>query len=104
MRLCGNQLYRRVVSASNTITESKLAEAERLHEEELLTGQVVKACPLCQKPTYLDGGCNYMKCSNSDPPSNCPAEWCFLCHRVKYKPVLGRLNQGCCNDVRHNSH
>lgn len=75
-----------------------------ISEEEKLTHQVVKACPLCQKPTYLDGGCNYMKCSNSDPPSNCPTEWCFLCHKIKYRPLTIKPYDSCCNDPRHNSH
>lgn len=95
---------RRLACTVNNSTKLLLGDDERLLNEELLTGQVVKACPLCQKPTYLDGGCNYMKCSQSDPPSNCPAEWCFLCHKIKYRPIPGKLNQGCCNDVRHNSH
>lgn len=73
-----------------------------LEQEEELSGKLIKNCPMCKKATFLDGGCNYMKCSNSDPISSCEASWCFLCGLIKYKPLEG--SNECCNDVSHNSH
>lgn len=95
--------YNNLISSSTKQTQvnNKILSPEQAEE---LTNQAVKNCPLCNKPTFLDGGCNYMRCSNSDPPSICIAEWCWQCHKIKYKPIPGRENEGCCNDLSHNSH
>ena len=67
--------------------------------------EYIKNCPKCGIPTFKDGGCNYMKCSDGDGPvSNCPCEWCFQCHKPKYEPLPDKPELGCCNDKSHNSH
>lgn len=76
----------------------------RLMREEELSNAKIKACPLCQKRTYIIDGCNNMKCWQSDPPSTCPCEWCFQCGLAKFKPLVGKEYLGCCNDSAHNSH
>lgn len=77
---------------------------KRLVAEEEATARVVKPCPWCNKRTYLIDGCNYMDCSKSDPPSNCPGQWCFQCSKPKYNPIPNKKWLGCCNDLTHNSH
>ena len=62
----------------------------------------IKNCPMCNIPTFKDGGCNYMKCSDGDPYSACPCEWCFLCHKPKYRPLPNQKEF--CDDKTHNSH
>jgi hypothetical protein len=64
----------------------------------------IKPCPFCGKRTFLVDGCNYMKCSDSDPPSSCPGQWCFQDGLPKYRPIPGKEYLGCCNDKSHNSH
>lgn len=81
-----------------------MSDVDRLKLEEKLTNNVVKNCPMCEKATFQDGGCNYMKCSDSDPVSSCPCEWCFLCHKPKYKVLEGKEALGFCNEASHNSH
>ena len=76
----------------------------RITQEEQATSAVIKPCVLCKKPTFKDGGCNYMKCSDSDPPSSCPIAWCWQCYKVKYQPIPGQEHLGFCNDPSHNSH
>jgi hypothetical protein len=85
-------------------TEDVAADLLRIKSEEEATLQAVKDCPFCGKPTFKDGGCNYMKCSQSDPPSLCPGEWCFLCYKPKYLVIPGKEHLGYCNDPSHNSH
>lgn len=62
----------------------------------------IKKCPMCKMPTFKDGGCNYMKCSDSEPKSTCPCEWCWVCELPKYKVIDGYQNF--CDDKSHNSH
>lgn len=93
-------LLRRV----ENIEETEDVDWARLAAEEAATARVVKPCPWCGKATYLIDGCNYMNCSQSDPVSTCPAEWCFQCGKEKFKPIPGREYLGCCNDQTHNSH
>lgn len=62
----------------------------------------IKNCPMCKMPTFKDGGCNYMKCSNAEPFSNCPCEWCWVCELPKYKVIPGY--NSFCDDKTHNSH
>jgi hypothetical protein len=75
-----------------------------LEDEERLTVEAVKLCPLCHKSTFKESGCNYMKCSESDPKSDCVMEWCWACVKPKYKPIAGQDDKGFCNDSSHNSH
>ncbi|MFS8159025.1 MAG: hypothetical protein ACMG6E_02210 [Candidatus Roizmanbacteria bacterium] len=79
-------------------------DPSELAKEEQLTAAVVKNCPFCEKQTYKIDGCNYMKCSNSDPPSNCPGEWCFVDGLPKYKPIPSKPYLAYCVDLSHNSH
>ncbi len=84
---------------------SKIDEM-RLNEEEKLSNEKIKPCPLCKKPIFQDGGCNNMKCRESDPPSNCPMEFCFACLKPKFQPYPGLENLGFCqrDHPTHNSH
>jgi len=93
-----------MINRIENIEETEDIDWNRLAAEEAATATVVKPCPWCGKATYLIDGCNYMKCSQSDPVSNCPCEWCFQCLRPKFKPISGKERLGCCNDPTHNSH
>lgn len=88
------------------VSESSLTEEEqkRIDEEERQTNLVVKKCPFCLKPTFKNGGCNYMKCSDSEPKSDCSGEWCWQCDKPKYKIIAAKPELGFCNDKSHNSH
>lgn len=66
--------------------------------------QWIKPCPKCKLNTFKDGGCNYMKCSDSEPKSDCDCEWCWVCELPKFRPIPGLENKGACNDPSHNSH
>ena len=86
------------------LKESTREKRTRKKIEEQKTALAVKNCPFCGKATYKDDGCNYMKCSKSEPKSNCPGEWCFADNKPKYKVIPGKESLGCCNDKSHNSH
>ena len=65
----------------------------------------IKNCPLCNIPTFKDGGCNYMKCSDGENiKSSCPCEWCWQCYKPKYRILENRPEMGFCDDKTHNSH
>ena len=83
---------------------AKEKEKERLEKEEYETNLVVKNCPFCMKETHKTGGCDYMLCSNAEPKSTCSGEWCWNCHKPKYKIIPAKPELGCCNDKSHNSH
>jgi len=91
---------------SNANVELTKADLLRVAEEERLSNEKIKPCPLCKKPIYLIDGCNNMKCWESDPPSNCPMEFCFQCLLPKFRPYSGLEHLGFCqkDHPTHNSH
>ncbi len=105
-----NSSLNKSVDKSEPLSKEDIA---RLEEEERLTAETVKYCPLCNKATFKIPGCNYMKCSNAgkgvsetngEPTSDCLCEWCWECTRNKYKPIPGKEYMGFCDDKGHNSH
>ncbi len=88
--------------------ETRQEIEQRKIDEEELTKHAVKKCLFCDRSTYKDEGCNYMKCSDAEPKLDvknpCPGEWCWLCYKPKYKEIPEKEHLGCCNDKTHNSH
>lgn len=71
------------------------------------SNEFIKNCPLCDIPTFKDGGCDYIKCSEGEGRGNyknCNQEWCWRCLKPKYNIIISNPQLGCCNDKSHNSH
>lgn len=68
----------------------------------------IKRCPFCGSPGELASGCNYIKCpaavGENNSKKKCNGEWCWVCHKPKYRAIPNKTELGFCNDSKHNSH